>query len=136
MFDRCVYFNLTTLTRKVTKLWQTEFGRLDLSPSHGYLLKAMSDEPDASQKDLSAAMELDASTVTRFIDALAQRGLIEKLSVGKGARYRVSPLGRRTVKRIDRLMDELYAQMQDTFGPKVLRDFVSQVQHARHHFEP
>ncbi|MBB6429316.1 MarR family winged helix-turn-helix transcriptional regulator [Algisphaera agarilytica] len=134
MFDRCVYFNLTTLTRKITRIWQDEFGRLGLSPSHGYLLKALSDTPGATQKDLSAAMELDASTITRFIDALSRQGLIEKSRAGKGAQTRITPAGRDAVERVEQLMDNLYLQMQGTFGKAELESFVGGLRQARNNF--
>lgn len=78
MFDECIYFNLSALTRKVTRIWEEEFGKLGLSPSHGYLLFAIAENPDASQKELGEIMELDPSTVTRFIDTLVSKGLAKK----------------------------------------------------------
>lgn len=136
MFDRCIYFNLSSLTRKITRIWQEEFSPLGLSPSHGYLLAAMAANPAASQKELSATMELDASTITRFIDALDRKKLIEKTSTGKGARFKLTPLGLKTSKRVGRLMEDLFGQMQNTFGKKDFKSFVDRLHQARQNLDP
>lgn len=135
MFNECIYFNLTTLTRKITKIWQEEFGRLGLSPSHGYLLFAMREHPDASQKELSEIMELNASTITRFIDTLISKGLVEKSTRGKGANFTITPIGAKECKRIKKTMDQLYVQMKSHFGDKDFSQFVDQLYVARQSFK-
>jgi len=132
MFDHCIYFNLSTLSRQITKIWNKEFSLLGLAPSHGYVLAALATTPDASQKELSEIMELDASTITRFIDALVAKKLIEKTSIGKGARYIITPEGAALSHKIDILMDQLFENMQSTFGKNDFKSFVTGLQHAKH----
>jgi DNA-binding MarR family transcriptional regulator len=134
MFDRCIYFNLTTLTRQITTLWQEEFDRLGLSPSHGYLLVAMARNPAISQKELGELMELAPSTITRFIDTLVRRGLAEKKDKGKGAATTVTAKGKQVGHQVNKLMDALYGQMKDRFGAKRFETFVSDLSSARQLF--
>lgn len=134
MFDQCIYFNLVTLTRKISRIWQQEFERLGLSPSHGYLLFAMAERPTASQKELSELMELDASTITRFIDTLAAKGLVEKTTRGKGAVFAITPEGKKTYRAVRKAMDGLYRSMQAHFGAKPFASFVQDVHKARQSF--
>lgn len=131
MFDRCIYFSLNTLTRKINKIWQQEFERLGLSPSHGYLLFAIAEQPEATQKDLSEMMELDASTITRLMDKLEHKGFIEKLSRGKGARFAVTHEGKTHYQAISKVMDALYANMQKRFGPEHFKHFVEDLHRAK-----
>lgn len=131
MFDECIYFNLSALTRKVTRIWEEEFGKLGLSPSHGYLLFAVAENPEASQKELGEIMELDPSTVTRFIDTLVSKGLAEKPVRGKGADIRLTPAGRKEYKKISKTMDALYTKMRDHFGHKQFDAFVGGLYKAR-----
>lgn len=135
MFDRCVYFNLITLTRRISRLWQEEFQRLGLSPSHGYLLFAIAEESPVSQKQLSHILELDASTVTRFVDKLMAMDLVEKTSPGKGGRLSVTKQGRVVYRKVSRIMDGLYAQMQEHFGKEDFHDFVRRLRKAKDSFE-
>lgn len=131
MYDRCLYFNLSTLNRRVTKIWQDEFGLLGLSPSHGYLLVAMFENPKATQKELSEIMELDASTITRFIDALTTKKMIKKTSTGKGATFILTELGIELSEKISRLMSDLFSTMQSTLGASKLTNIVDSIQQTK-----
>lgn len=131
MFERCIYFNLVTLTRKVGRVWQAEFDRLGLSPSHGYLLFAIVERPEAAQKDLGELLELDASTITRLVEGLEKKGLVEKISRGKGAKLAVTAAGKRAYFDIKQVMDALYEGMQKRFGPSHFKNFVNDLSEAK-----
>jgi len=86
MFDRCLYFNINALTRLVNKEWNTAFSELDLSPSHGYLLRVVLSKPGITQKELASELKLEKSTITRFIDTLQKKGFLIRKSEGVDAR--------------------------------------------------
>ena len=131
MFDKCIYFNISSLSRQITKIWQDEFSLIGLSTSHGYLLAAIAEYPKATQKELSEIMELDASTITRFIDSLAAKKMIERKGVGKGATFSVTNKGFETVQKIHALMNSLFSEMQNTFGKRDFKNFVGQLRQAK-----
>lgn len=135
MYEQCMYFNLATLNRKITKIWQNEFSLLGLSPSHGYLLTAMAEKPMSTQKELSEIMELDASTITRFIDTLNTKKLIEKTSIGKGAKFTLTQEGLDISKRANLLMNKLFTNMQRTLGEAELTKFVDNLQQTKQIFK-
>ena len=135
MYEKCIYFNLSTLNRKITKIWQDEFNLLGLSPSHGYLLSAMAENPMATQKELSEIMELDASTITRFIDALSTKKLIEKVRTGKGAEFILTSEGIATSERANQLMNTLFISMQDTLGKTKFKNLVDDLQQTKQLFQ-
>ncbi len=134
MYDQCVYFNLSTLNRKITKIWQDEFNRLGLSPSHGYLLSAMAEKPMSTQKELSEVMELDASTITRFIDALDAKKLVKKVTVGKGASFSLTAEGLAVSAKSKALMGTLFTRMQESLGESELTNFVDSLQQTKQVF--
>lgn len=86
MFEHCLYFNLNTLTREVNRLWDEAFSKIGLSPSHAYLMRAVFNAPGITQKNLADELKLSPSTVTRFIDTLAARGLLERMHNGDDGR--------------------------------------------------
>ena len=135
MYNNCIYFNLSTLNRRITKIWQDEFSLLGLSPSHGYLLAAMAEKPMASQKELSEIMELDASTITRFIDALSAKKMIEKVSIGKGAKFALTAKGAEVSDKTNQLMSTLFSNMQSTLGENEFTKLVDNLQQTRHAFQ-
>ncbi|MBO1254697.1 MarR family transcriptional regulator [Alteromonas sp. 5E99-2] len=134
MYQQCVYFNLSTLNRKITKIWQDEFNRLGLSPSHGYLLSAMAEKPMSTQKELSELMELDASTITRFIDVLNAKKLVEKVTVGKGATFSLTAEGLAVSAKSKELMTALFTRMQESMGANELTNFVDSLQQTKQVF--
>jgi len=79
----CLYFTANSLARTVSRMAEEEFGKLGMTPSHAFLLMVAIDEPGISQKDLAERLHLAQSTVSRFVDALVLRGLVEKKSAGK-----------------------------------------------------
>jgi MarR family transcriptional regulator for hemolysin len=60
------------------------------------------------QKDLAASLSLDSSSVVRLLDGLESGGLVERCE-GTDRRAKtihLTPLGRRTVKRVEELVGE------------------------------
>lgn len=135
MFDRCIYFNLVALTRRITKIWQREFAKLGLFPSHGYLLFAIAENPGASPSTMAELLELDGSTISRFLDLLVNRGLIERTRRGKGAQLHTTDDGLKVYDQVKAVMDRLYHQMQIQFGPSEFKEFVSLLHAARNTVE-
>ena len=134
MFDDCLYFNLSSLTRSITEIWKAEFAILGLSPSHGYLLFAMIESSGEQQKDYGGYLDLDASTVNRLIDALVQKGLAVKKGVGRGSEVSVSAEGRRVYRRIKKTMEGLHQKMSDSLGEKRFNQLVGDLVSARDTF--
>ena len=78
MVERCLYFNINTLTRVVNRIWDDAFAELGLSPSHAYLLRLVLSQPGLTPKQINLELKLEKSTVTRFIDVLGKRDLYNK----------------------------------------------------------
>jgi DNA-binding MarR family transcriptional regulator len=135
IFDHCLYFNISSLNRRITKIWEDEFGKLGLAPSHGYLLAALSETPELSHKQLSEIMELDPSTITRFLDKLEKQGLIVRSNKWKGASFQLTGEGKSLARRINKLMERLFNKMQDHFGKSDFSDMVNRLQQTRRSLE-
>lgn len=131
MFNRCIYFNLNTLNRQIGKIWQLEFEKLGLSASHAYMLYAIAHDPALSQRDLGELFELNASTVTRFVEDLVRKSLIKKTGKGKGSKIEITPLGKRECKKIEKVMDDLFNKMQKHLGKSKFSSFVDGISKVR-----
>jgi DNA-binding MarR family transcriptional regulator len=131
MYDHCLYFNLSALNRRITKIWEEEFGTLGLSPSHGYILAAIFEERGISHKALCELMEMDPSTITRFLDKLEKKGLIIKSNKWKGATFQITHEGNLTSRKIIKLMGKLFNRMQTQFGKSEFSDLVDRLQRTR-----
>jgi len=133
MFDRCLYFNINALTRLVNKKWVEAFEAFDLSPAHGYMLRVVLSKPGITQKELSAELRLEKSTITRFVDALQKKDLVSRKTGGlDGREQNIHPT--RKAKKIqaplEELGDRLYQTMVSTIGKEKLTTLVSQLQES------
>ncbi|MCW8955297.1 MAG: MarR family transcriptional regulator [Gammaproteobacteria bacterium] len=134
MFERCLYFNLNTLTRKVNRIWDKAFAEFDLSPAHGYLLRLVLAEPGLNQKQLAEQLNLNKSTITRFIDALEQKNLVKrKKAITEDAREQIiiaSTKAKKIQTALKHTGDDLYQYMQQQLGNNELLRLVQQLKNT------
>lgn len=134
MFNDCLYFNLSSLTRSITDIWKAEFLKLGLSPSHGYLLFAMVENSGEQQKNYGAHLDLNASTVNRLIDTLIEKSLVEKRGTGRGSEVVVTAEGKREYRRVKKTMAKLRQKMSDSLGEENFSQLVGNLSTARDSF--
>ncbi len=128
MFERCIYFNMNALTRKLNGKWNVAFARFDLPPSHGYLLRLVLSKPGLSQKAISEELSLEKSTITRFLSQLEKKGLIaRKVSEFYPRQKLVYPTNKSLALRneLDALGDDLYTAMCEKLGKRNIQNFVA-----------
>ena len=82
-FNKCLYFSANALARKVEKLATESWKKIDLSPSHAYLLMMVLDEPGAQPGTIAKEMQLTPSTITRLIEKLEEKKLVLRSTEGK-----------------------------------------------------
>lgn len=130
MFERCVYFNLNALTRRVNQIWEQAFADLKLSPAHAYLLRLVLAQPGITQTDIARELRLDKSTVTRFIDALQAEGYLKRRKIGRQQVVAPTRTALKLGEELDRRGDLLYRRMLGNLGQAPLRDLVKQLRTA------
>jgi MarR family transcriptional regulator, organic hydroperoxide resistance regulator len=82
-YSKCMYFSSNALARKMEKLANESWKKVDLSPSHAYLLMIVIEDPGVQPGALSGEMQLTPSTVTRLIEKLEEKKLLVRTTVGK-----------------------------------------------------
>ncbi|MFC4808734.1 MarR family winged helix-turn-helix transcriptional regulator [Paenibacillus sp. GCM10023250] len=79
----CLFFNANRLSRAVTKIAEEQFAKTGLSPMYGYLIRIVNLMPGITQKLLAEKLYITPSTLTRFIDKLETKQLVERKVSGK-----------------------------------------------------
>ncbi|MFC5404425.1 MarR family winged helix-turn-helix transcriptional regulator [Cohnella soli] len=79
----CLFFTSNRLTRDITRLAEEQFATTGLSPSYGYLILLVNGTPGITQKELAEKLGLAPSTLTRFVDKLEGKRLVERKVQGK-----------------------------------------------------
>lgn len=138
MFERCLYFNLNALTRKVNRVWDSEVRQTGLSAPHAYVMRIVLSEPGVSQKQLAEELHLDPSTVTRFVDALAKRRLVRRDTSHTDRRSATifpTAEGKQLRRKLEKIGDTLFQTMRTRLGDKRFQELVSALREARNALE-
>ena len=112
----CLFFTANSLARDITRIGEEEFARIGLTPSHAFLLMLAIESPGISQKELSQSMNMAPSTVSRFIDVLAKRELLEKVGEGRVTYIHPTPQGEQLQKSITEVWASLYNRYSKILG--------------------
>ncbi len=93
ILTNCLYFTANSLSRVITRMAEESFRPTGLSPSHVFLLMLAIENPGVGPKEMSDDLQLAPSTVTRFVDTLVSKGLLERKAAGKTVGLYPTPEG-------------------------------------------
>lgn len=82
-YKNCLYFTTNALARKTEKLAQHSWKKVGLSPSHGYLLFLVLENPGIQPGLIAEHLQLTPSTVTRLVEKLEVSKLLVRITEGK-----------------------------------------------------
>lgn len=78
MFEQCLYFNTTSLARKLEREWTLAFKPFGLTPPQAFMLRVILEKPQSYQNALAKEMNITKPTASRGLDGLEKLGLIER----------------------------------------------------------
>ncbi|MEI7026196.1 MarR family winged helix-turn-helix transcriptional regulator [Paenibacillus sp. y28] len=79
----CLFFTANRLSRAITKMAEEEFASTGLTPMYGYLIRLVNGTPGITQKQLAEKLSITPSTLTRFVDKLEGKQLVQRKVHGK-----------------------------------------------------
>lgn len=94
-FHACLFFTSGALARTLDRSAREHFGAVELSPTQGFILIAVRSAPGISVSDLAAMLVLDQSTVTKTLDKMVLKGLVQREAFGRTVRVFLSGRGER-----------------------------------------
>lgn len=114
--DACLFFSANAFSRHLVKLAEAEFAHLKISPAHASLLLLVFETPGITPKDLSRLMQLNPSTITRFIDALAKKNLVRRKNKGKSVFIFPTTKSKSLKPHVAMAYKNLYMKYSDILG--------------------
>jgi len=130
MFERCIYFNTNALARKLNAIWDDAFSSYDLTPPQAYLLRLVLAHPGMTQQAISQELQLNKSTVTRFVNQLEKKDLLVRTASEGDLRENVilpTEAALQVQKNLESLGDTMYQSMCDSLGKQNVKTFVDSV---------
>jgi DNA-binding MarR family transcriptional regulator len=114
--NSCLYFTANSLARTVNRLAEEAFMPTGMAPSYAFVLMIANQTPGISQNEIAGLMNLAPSTVTRFIDRLEERGLLQREQAGKISHVCPTAKGQELQPVIVKAWADLYARFVDILG--------------------
>jgi MarR family transcriptional regulator, organic hydroperoxide resistance regulator len=126
-YGQCLYFTSAALARKVEKLAQASWKKVDLSPSHGYLLMSILEEPGMQPTALAEQLQLQPSTITRLIEKLEEKKLVIRTTEGKVTNVYPTPKAKELLPKMKACVEEFSGHYIRILGEKASVSAVQQI---------
>jgi MarR family transcriptional regulator, organic hydroperoxide resistance regulator len=111
-----MYFSSQAMARKVEKLAQQSWKKVDLSPSHAYLLMMVLEEPGIQPTALVEELLLTPSTITRLIEKLEEKKLVVRTMEGKITNVYPTPKAKELLPKMHQCLEEFYQAYSSILG--------------------
>ena len=134
MFDQCLYFNTTALARVLEREWTKAFKPFGLTPSQGFMLRLVLDQPGLLQGELARQMVIQRPTATRALDGLQKLGLVERHGTANDAReLAIFPTSqaRAMQQPLNAASGEVTRRLKKELGLDEFSNVVAKVKHTR-----
>lgn len=126
-FSQCLYFSSNAFARKIEKLAQESWKPVGLSPSHGYLLMAVVDEPGIQPGLLANHLQLQPSTITRLIEKLEEKKLVVRTTEGKITNVYPTPKAKDMYGKMQACIYNFYSAHSALLGKEDAKKMVQQL---------
>lgn len=126
-YCRCLYFTSNALARKVDKLASETWKRVNLSPSHAYLLMLVIEQPGIQPKYLAGHLQLEPSTITRLMEKLETKKLLMRTTEGKLTNVFPTHRAKELLPKLKECLHEFYTRYSSILGKKESARFVQQM---------
>lgn len=115
-YAQCLYFTSAALARKIEKMAAGIWKKVDLSPSHAYLLIAVLEEPGIQPSSLAEHLQLKPSTITRLLEKLEEKKLLVRTTEGRLTNVYPTPKAKEWQPRLLECLQEFAHQYAAVLG--------------------
>lgn len=82
-YCKCLYYSANALSRNITRMADKSFKPTGLAPSYAFLLITINRRPGISAGEIATIMQLQPSTMSRFLDHLEEKKFLKRINDGK-----------------------------------------------------
>ncbi|MGN6419916.1 MAG: MarR family winged helix-turn-helix transcriptional regulator [Pseudobacter sp.] len=135
-FKQCFYFASGALARIVEKMAIDVWKKVDLSPSHAYVLLLVIEEPGIQPGVIANQLHLTPSTITRLIEKLESKKLVVRTSEGKITNVYPTPKAKELHPELVACANEFSKQYYDMLGQKECDHLIDTITKMADRLEP
>jgi DNA-binding MarR family transcriptional regulator len=131
----CLYYTANSLARIITRIAEEEFSITGISPSHAFLMLLVNASPGIGPTELANELHLAPSTVTRLIDKLAGKGLLERRADGKTIGIYPTEKGNQAQETIYQAWHSLFERYSAILGEAYSQELTQMIDEASQKLE-
>lgn len=120
-FDNNLGFLIGKTHRYLRKQWQSLLSPLQITTAQGSVLSLVKCNPNISLREASRALEIDVMAVSRVLQTLVERGLVEVEISSSDSRkysYRVTEQGNLIASKVESLAISQKKRLEALVGPQ------------------
>ena len=129
-YCQCLYYSANALARIMTRFADEEFASLGITSSYAFLLMSVNSKPGIQPGEISIEMQLTPSTVTRLIEKMEYKGLLERRTSGKFTEVYATGKGEEIIPQIKTCWMNLYKRYSGILGEENSRQLTSLIYDA------
>lgn len=130
ILENNLFFLTGALSRKLKNQADEAFATVGLSSSHALLLWLIYDNPDIQPSQLANQMQLKPSTITRLVQKLERRELVEKQSEGRAIAIRCTDKGKNLAQEIEQKWEQLIQLKKENIGERYVEVLSEMIDNA------
>lgn len=134
IFEKCLFFSSNSLTRSLASIADDSFKSMEITPTQGFTLLCVSDMDIHSPSEISQALNMKASTITRFVNRLVELEYLEYEKEGRNVRLDITLLGREKVSEVRKCWSKIYRKMAEILSQDELVSLTQKINSANHKF--
>ncbi|MEO5806845.1 MarR family winged helix-turn-helix transcriptional regulator [Devosia sp.] len=126
-FDQCLVLNTRMAARAITRRYDRRLRPFGITAAQFTILNSIASSPDRSVTDLAQSIAMERSTLSRNLDVLARKQLVERHDAAKG-NGRVCALteaGRVLAASLVPEWRKAQAELRDALAPHSMDETVS-----------
>ncbi len=131
----CLTYSVNALARVMSKMADEEFASVGLTSSYAFLVMTVNKKPGVNPKEIAEELQLTPSTVTRLIEKMEVRGLIERQQCGRTTEVYPTPAGMKLNTEIKAAWARLAERSNDILGKEKSAELTMAIGEAIQKFE-
>ncbi|MBI5009984.1 MAG: winged helix-turn-helix transcriptional regulator [Bacteroidia bacterium] len=131
----CLYFSANALSRLMTKIADEEFAVIGLTSSYAFLLMTVNNKPGIQPNEISKQMQLSPSTITRLIEKMELKKLLERKTTGRTTEVYPTDKSKEMDKKIKEAWRNLYDRYSGLIGETEAKKLTANIYDALNKLE-
>lgn len=124
----CLYFASNSLARHMNELAEEAFKFTCITPAYAFVMLEILKDSGLSQNQLAKRVNLKASTMTRFVDKLIDKGLVTREQEGRSSTVYPTKDGKDFKVIIEQALTILHDSYCDLLGKELAMKMTDQIQ--------